>query len=167
MYGPRALMNVPRALMNGPHGPINEPLSEPPLLRFFTSHEQLAAGGAGQHHGERLASRDARQRTSTSTNGGRHSLMLTQLDINCIFCWPMCDYGLSSHTAFVSCVRQFFISSFYNSTSRLNAFKKLASYYSSKQPLERIYKLASSSEADLRGGGVMGVMIPPKKILSG
>ena len=48
--------------------------------------KQLAAGGAGQHHGERLASRDARQRTSTSTNGGRHSLMLTQLDINCIFC---------------------------------------------------------------------------------
>ena len=126
------------------------PCSEPSLLRFFTSHEQLAAGGAGQHHGERLASRDARQRTSTSTNGGRHSLMLTQLDINCIFCWPMCDYGLSSRTAFVSCVRQFFISSFYNSTSRLNAFKKLASYYSSKQPLERIYKLASSSEADLR-----------------
>ena len=45
-----------------------------------------------------------------------------------------------------------FLSHLYNSTSRLNAFKKLASYYSSKQPLERIYKLASSSEADLRGG---------------
>ena len=55
-----------------------------------------------------------------------------------------------------------FLSHLYNSTSRLNAFKKLASYYSSKQPLERIYKLASSSEADLRGAGSWGSWSPQK-----
>ena len=107
----------------GHMGQYMSPCSEPSLLPFFTSHEQLAEG-AGQHHGERLGSRDMRQRTSTSTIGRCHSLMLTQVDINCIFCWPM----LRAAQLSFGVLDKFLFSSLYNSTSRLNVFEKIAPF---------------------------------------